>query len=379
MARSLVRWGSAGLALGAVALGVGSPAGCAAGGGGGDGDGTGAGTGAQAGAAGGGGSAGAGGAEEGGAGGGGGPSLPPGCTAFGGTVLAVYHMFFGDTHPDGTPNESAWKQYGFDLDGKSSGAGSTDLCQPYGGAAKADVYPDATGGIDNNFGKTVMPLFASVVPNLTETANGMFTSGEFTLLLALEGLGAQTDVDPLPTRLYGGATMASEPKFDGSDCWPVMPELLADPEDIDAPKIYFEKATLKGDVWESNGTATLVLPMSVMGTALELVIYRARLSTKLNPSHSGSALGQLGGVLDREELAAEVLRVAGTINPAQCTDPAILALLESLRRSADMVKDGPQDPGKTCDAISIGLGFMTKAVNLGEIGDPAPVVTNPCE
>jgi hypothetical protein len=40
--------------------------------------------------------------------------------------------------------------------------------------------------------------------------------------------------------------------------------------------------------------------------------------------------------------------------------------------------NGTQDPAKTCDAISIGLGFEASAVHLGQLGQPAPAANNPC-
>src|SRR5262249_27542338 len=43
-----------------------------------------------------------------------------GCVATDGLVLAVDKLFIGDTDTNGAVSSSAWKQFGFDIDGKVS-------------------------------------------------------------------------------------------------------------------------------------------------------------------------------------------------------------------------------------------------------------------
>ena len=43
------------------------------------------------------------------------------------------------------------------------------------------------------------------------------------------------------------------------------------------------------------------------------------------------------------------------------------------------MKDGTNgDPNKTCDGISIGLGFEASAALIGGVAPPAPPVVDPC-
>jgi hypothetical protein len=326
------------------------------------------GAGAQGGSAGSGGDGGAGGA--GGAGGG-----PPPCTDTDGTVLAIDELFFGDTDFQHVPGPDAWKQFGFDVDGIATSADFTNHCKPNAGADPAAVFPDGNAGIDNSFGKNLLGLFKNANPMFVAEANGTITSGKFTQMMLLEKLGAAADQDPLPTRLFSGAELGMPPKFDGSDCWPVREESLADPKDPTSAKVVFDKASLSKDVWKSGATTTLVLHLNVAGYVAPLTIYQARLQMTLAPLHDASALGQLGGVLDTEEFVEVARDVAGKINPLACG--AFDSFAKQIRQASDIMKDGTQDPTAICDGISVGLGFTMLEVQLGTVAKP-PVQADPC-
>ncbi len=72
------------------------------------------------------------------------------------TVLAVNQLLFGDG------NSGQWKTFGFDIDGLVSTAQSTNLCQLNDLAVASDPYPDGNNGIDNSFGKNLLPLILDV-------------------------------------------------------------------------------------------------------------------------------------------------------------------------------------------------------------------------
>jgi hypothetical protein len=56
-----------------------------------------------------------------------------------------------------TPTTGAWKQMGFNLDGKVTTATSTDVCQLVAGAEPAE-QDDGQDGIDNSFGENICPI-----------------------------------------------------------------------------------------------------------------------------------------------------------------------------------------------------------------------------
>ena len=42
-----------------------------------------------------------------------------------------------------------------------------DLCKPAEGAHASSVYPDGDDGIDNNFGKVLVPIYNGLVTDLS--------------------------------------------------------------------------------------------------------------------------------------------------------------------------------------------------------------------
>jgi hypothetical protein len=66
--------------------------------------------------------------------------------------LAMTHVNFGDS-----PTADAWKQIGFNLDGRVTTATSTDVCQLEPGANPA-AQDDGQDGIDNSFGENLCPI-----------------------------------------------------------------------------------------------------------------------------------------------------------------------------------------------------------------------------
>ncbi len=112
----------------------------------------------------------------------------PGCTPTNGAVLAVTKLYYGDTNFDGSPDKvNAWKQFGFNIDGKASTASSVDLCKPQPNASPSTVYPDGNAGIDNSFGKNILPIFLGLTSSFSDKANQSIASGHYTLMFDLEG------------------------------------------------------------------------------------------------------------------------------------------------------------------------------------------------
>jgi hypothetical protein len=79
----------------------------------------------------------------------------------------------------------------------------------------------------------------------------------------------------------------------------------------------------------------------------------------------------IGGVLNTEEFVAEVKKVGALLE--LCDSQVFTNIITQVRQASDMMADGTQDPTKTCDGISIGLGFDMKQIQLGEVGPPTPV------
>jgi hypothetical protein len=307
-------------------------------------------------------------ASSSGSGGEGGTGGAPTCMGEG-TVLAATELFFGEG------NSGQWKSVGFNVDGLVSTATSKDLCQPNSGASTSTPYPDGDEGIDNSFGKNLLPLILSLYPNWVSDINNGIQKGFFTSMLKLECLPPEGDVPVLNTKLFGGTPLGMAPLFDGTDKWPVAPELLSDAMDPNSSTVVFGKSSVTGTAFDSgkNETFILTVPLKTMTetTSIKLTLYGAQIKMILSDDRKSATAGMIGGVLNTEEFVAEVKKVGALLD--LCDSPVFANLITQVRQASDIMTDGTQDPMKTCDGISMGLGFEMKEVQLGDVGPPTPV------
>ncbi|MBK8257353.1 MAG: hypothetical protein IPK82_32345 [Polyangiaceae bacterium] len=305
------------------------------------------------------------------------------------TVLAIRKLYLGDTDRDGNSSTSAWKEFGFDLDGKVSTKDSKDLCKPVAGAKPSAVYEDGTDGRDNSFGKNILPIITSLASDASTQVNDSIEGGSFTIMLKIDKLGTGDNYNPLMSKLYGGAKLVDanmmeiQPKWDGTDAWPVVPELL-NGGNIEDPKVQFPKAYLVSSegarTWVSGGYADITLNLSVGGFTLGLTISSAVITTDISADNTKASNGTIAGILDTEQLIAELAKVAGSFDPSLCPPSSTFeSIAQQIRQASDILTDGGQDPAKDCDGISIGLGFDMQQVQLGAVAPAAEPQPNPCD
>jgi hypothetical protein len=298
-----------------------------------------------------------------------------------GYVYAVDKLFIGDTDWNGSKSPTAWQNYGYNLDGKDSTASSSDHCKPYTGAAPKAVKQDGPGGVDNSFGKNLVPILTSLSANVSANINDNIAQGGFTLILKIDKLGAKTDYVDLPAAYYGGAKMAAPPPA-GSWAnykWNVMPELLSDPQDINSSKVKFPFSYVTSDVWVSGTPANFSVALPFAGYPMKFNLNNAVFSMKLAADRQTATDGIIAGVMPVESLIAEMKKVAGSFSKDLCMGATFDSIAVQLRQIADIGADGKQDPAKTCDGISLGWGFHAKALQLGAIAPATPPGPDPCQ
>src|SRR5207244_3382579 len=105
---------------------------------------------------------------------------------------------------------------------------------------------------------------------------------------------------------------------------------------------------------------------------------KAVITQELSTDRKSTTNGIIAGVLPVEPLINELQKIAGTFSKDLCMGSTFQSIAEQLRQQADMNSDGTNTPGKDCDAISIGLGFEGKAVQLGAIAPKAMPKPDPC-
>ncbi len=300
-------------------------------------------------------------------------------------TFALQKLFLGGTDRQGAPSDSAWKSYGYDLDGKITTAKSTDVCTLADGAQKA-AQTDGTQGTDNAFGETILPIITSVAPTAETDISKSLTDGSFTIMIDIQGLTddtAQNNIGLSGQIFAGGAYSADKtmvPAFDLNTDWPVRPELLTDGKTIaGGSKVQFDPANTYVAAGQFVTQASVIkLALSIGGIGLELDIKSAIITFKHSDAHTAD-IGTISGIIDTEQLIEGLRKVAGRIQKSLCEGSAFEQIAQEIRQASDIMSDGPNLAGAKCSGISIGLGFLAKEVKhptkVGDLGVPSP---DPC-
>lgn len=304
--------------------------------------------------------------------------------------FAISQLLLGDAPrgPGAAQSSTAWKKFGYNIDGKVSTSKSSDVCKVSNSGPKS-VHDNGDHGIDNSFGANILPIVLNTAgadgPSKISTA---ITDGKFTIMFDVVGLddtATQTNSGISAQVLAGGAfdpTAKTKPTFTIADNWPVRPELLSVATDPKSSKVKF------GDAYVVNGTfvnadpgsatSDITIALSFSGVALSLTIHRAIVTF----DHTQAGLadnGTIAGVIGTDELITGLKAVAGRISPTLCTGTAFDGIAGQIKQASDIMADGTQSADQTCNGISIGLGFVAKQIGnpskVGSLGTPAP---DPC-
>jgi len=283
------------------------------------------------------------------------------------------------------PSTTAWKSYGYNLDGKVTTKDSTDVCT----AAVKTNQIDGNNGIDNAFGSVILPIIqtAASLQTPSDTISQAIDSGSFTIQLQIVGL------DDTPTQTATGLTGglyasgkydgAGSPAFDSTTDWPVSGLLLNNPSDINSgSKIsfsdgYIVKGTfVSGDL--AAGGIQVKISLVFQGVPLTLTVNHAVITFD-HTTANDAANGTIAGVIDTAELISGLKSVAGRISQSLCGS-AFDGIAQQITQASDIKKDGSNAPGGSCDGISVGLGFSGKKVaNPTKIAsDDGSVPPDPC-
>lgn len=295
-------------------------------------------------------------------------------------VFAVDSISLGDADRNGTRSTDAWKTYGYNLDGLITNA--TDqatlarVCKRVQGAT-AQVHQDGEAGTDNAFGKEVLKLLAAFAPSVSKTVTDTIRNGDFTIMLSLVGLSddpAQTNTGLSGALLVGGRFGADpnvKPTFTTADDWPYVRG-----SEVPVPGAYINK----GVFVNGKGGATVKLGLAITGQMLNLEIHDAIISFRHAPSTRSLEEGTIAGVIDTEELVGSISQIAARLTTDLCRGPTIEGIRSSIRQTSDMLSDGTQDPAKTCNGISVGIGFTAKQVGRPtKEAPPTPAPPDPCD
>jgi hypothetical protein len=339
-------------------------------------------------------------------GGGGGPGLgvppqPSGgmTTATTAHNYALHTLYLGGTTRSGQPSDTAWKDFGYNLDGKASTRASTDVCTLVSGAPLS-TQDDGTNGIDNSFGANILPIVMSTAGDINSTLNTSINKGSFTLMTYVKGFD---DMNPTQTAtgltgaLISGTDYsildAGPPAWNTSTHWPVAPDLLTcgancvkgtdDP--IGKSKVQFPHAYVTNGTFVNGSPSDVQLSLGIGGQTLTVLTHSAVLT--FDHSTPGSVKnGTIAGVIKTPELLDAVRGIAGHISRSLCGGAAFQSIANAITQASDIVYHDDtgaisNNAGETCNAISIGLGFDSTEIAVptpADIAGPTPPAPDPC-
>jgi hypothetical protein len=308
------------------------------------------------------------------------------------TIQAVDQMFLGDVGWDGTvsPTNDDWQTFALNIDGLhfTDASQAKYHCRLQSGGDAADEVLDGEGGVDNSFGRNVLPIIEAFASTPTASFNADIASGQGTQVLQLAKLGSQTSYSGLVAQWFGvrgvdaeggapGPTIAPTAAqwMDGSYVWHPWAEALVDPLETDPIEyqstLRFPNSYVSGDTWVSGPRGavdmTSILPAWGGLARAQFAVHMnvARITMQLDADHRGAAKGIISGVLPVATFVESIRNVATQISTSFC-DATIDSILSEITSCSDIGADGTQDPTKLCDGISIGIGFTTKLASLGE-------------
>jgi hypothetical protein len=291
------------------------------------------------------------------------------------SVYAIRHLWLGDVDPvTGEPSTQAWRQLGFDIDGKATTKASRDVCTLAPGAPW-DAQDDGNGGVDNGFGENVLPIIALAEgASFAQDLNDSIASGLVTDLLVVRGLGSPTTASPLSAELLVGAPLGATPSWSGTDVWPIDSSSVKD-GDATQPLLAFGSSFVTGSVFVAeppSGDGEIALGV-FRGAPWVIPIRHVQVAMTLSADGSTATNGALSGLLPADRFLDVARRLAPTILSSLCGPDVWLSIAQQIEQSEDILLDGTNEPGQPCDAISIGLGFDAVRVQMGPVVDVAPL------
>ena len=256
----------------------------------------------------------------------------------------------------GFPDPAAWKDYGYDLDSRTTTAddskSSINSCKRRSGSPTR-VLLDGNDGRDNNFGQHVMSVIKSLKADAEEAVNATVSDGTATLLLKLDNVGGDNN-GKVPGELFVAVQRGSC----GGTNWSIDIRSL---DATKAAKVKYPNGYMAGGVWVSGDFAkeSIQLPLPWLGHLLTLPLQGGVISFRPFSGESGTIAG-LSTTDGLKEALTPLFKQYG-ICPGNATYDQVV---ETMAQSADLVVGAPsfQDMTRECNAISLGLGFFAEKI-----------------
>ena len=260
----------------------------------------------------------------------------------------------------GAADANAWKDFGFDLDGRyttrEDSKTSRGSCKRAEGSP-TNVLADGNNGRDNNFGQHFMSIVKSLQSDVEERSNGSIADGTQTILLRLDNVTGRDNAS-VPGALYLAGSRGSAPSFDGTDEWPIDQSTL---DSTGQPLARFPNGFVAAGAWVSGqgGNTVTKVPMPLWPGWVHVPLESAIVTFNTTTNNAGTIAGAVG-VADFKMVIEPLFPGIG-ICPGDATSEQISSTIGLI---PDLVLGAPnlQDTSAICNAISIGIGFSVTPI-----------------
>jgi hypothetical protein len=190
----------------------------------------------------------------------------------------------------------------------------------------------------------------------------------------------------LDAQVFVSGLFGSAPAFDQTTDWPVLPSSLADGATIAGgalvhfANVYVTNGTLVAEGADQPIVVPLVMhgapfslftPPTTIGTT-QMRIHGATL-TFSHAARADAAAGVIAGVLDAQEISTAFQATCGEVSSILC-GVEFGGVAQQINQAQDILQNGTNASGVSCDGISIGIGFTAALVaNPTQVGvEPLP-------
>lgn len=312
-------------------------------------------------------------------------------------TLAISSMRLGSRNKAGDLDPNAWKDIGMDLDGLCTGS---DTCEgqdsPAGCAPTVpQVAYDGNYCRDNTFGR--LEFQAALVPEIAkkyglndDAFNCALCVGDYSFLIRVSGYNGEPDDESIRVDLYpspglesvlpwncADSTWNQRPCFTPDMPWTVESDVLTEKgagPDLPPSTIFDDAAYVK------QGSIVVHLPddtlfwfpgYKALVVAYPLRLQKAVVTGKLARGNDGVWRIQNGVIAGRSR-GADIVKGFRLIGFCE-SDPNYKLMSEFVDKNLDVLGDGTNDPGSTCDSMSVGVTFEALQATAGKAAAVTPL------
>lgn len=310
--------------------------------------------------------------------------------------LAITSTRLGSLDPKGALDPNAWQDIGYDLDGVCTGAASCEgtdsppSCKP----TVPQISTDGNFCRDNTFGR--LEFTAALVPEIAkkyglndDAFNCALCVGDYNYVIKISGYNGEPNDDRVRVDLYPSTGLVKVLPWDCADpSWKTRPCFTPDGvfkiekggmvnpapgPDLPPAKIADDNAYVRdGYLVIKLSDIFLWFPgYNALVTAYPIQLKAGIASGKLARGSDG-VWRISDGIIGGRSLAADLVK--GFRNIGFCeTDSNYQLLVDFVAKNLDVLADGTKSSERTCDAMSVGIGFEALQAVAGPLDEVEPL------